>query len=186
VGLRAVTLDTDTSVHPLFGQQIGGGKGYNPKHKGQKRYQPILTFLAKTRAYLSGKLHHGDRPTGAEIARHLKRGFAALPAAGEQILARADSGCYGGDAVRAYQDRGVQFSISARKTARRRGTASGCLEVSRPGESHPEPLAEPYVNVSAHTAPAIERVYNNLCKRSPHQIRRTEKWKSRKNCLTNC
>jgi len=26
-------------------------------------------------------------------------------------------------------------------------------EVSRPGESNPEPLAEPYLNVSAHTAP---------------------------------
>jgi hypothetical protein len=29
-------------------------------------------------------------------------------------------------------------------------------EVSRPGESHPEPLSEPYLNVSAHTAPALE------------------------------
>src|SRR5437870_1610480 len=28
-------------------------------------------------------------------------------------------------------------------------------EVSRPGESHPQALAEPYVNVSAHTAPSI-------------------------------
>ena len=29
-------------------------------------------------------------------------------------------------------------------------------EVSSPGESHPEALSEPYVNVSAHTAPARE------------------------------
>jgi len=28
-------------------------------------------------------------------------------------------------------------------------------EVSRPGEFHPRALAEPYVNVSAHTAPII-------------------------------
>lgn len=27
--------------------------------------------------------------------------------------------------------------------------------VSRPGELHPEPLPEPYVSVSAHTAPTI-------------------------------
>jgi len=39
VGLRAVTLDTDTTVHTLFGQQMGGRKGYNPKHKGKKSYQ---------------------------------------------------------------------------------------------------------------------------------------------------
>src|SRR5215471_13334279 len=30
-----------------------------------------------------------------------------------------------------------------------------CHEVSRPGEFHPQALAEPYVNVSAHTAPSI-------------------------------
>ncbi len=29
-------------------------------------------------------------------------------------------------------------------------------EVSRPGESHPRALAEPYVNLSAHTAPLIQ------------------------------
>ena len=29
------------------------------------------------------------------------------------------------------------------------------FRVSRPGESHPEPLAEPYVSVSTHTAPTM-------------------------------
>src|SRR5262249_9812958 len=57
VGLTAVTLDTDTTVHTLFGHQMGGRKGYNPKHKGKKSYQPILTFLAETREYISGELH---------------------------------------------------------------------------------------------------------------------------------
>jgi len=118
VALRAVTLDTDTTVHTLFGQQMGGRKGYNPKHKGKKSYQPILTFLAETREYLGGELHNGDRPTGAEIARHLKSVFTALPEAVERVFARADSGFYCWDAVTAYQGRGVQFVISARKTAR--------------------------------------------------------------------
>ena len=34
--------------------------------------------------------------------------------------------------------------------------------VSSPGESHPKALAEPYVNVSAHTAPIIQPK-NRLC-----------------------
>jgi len=42
----------------------------------------------------------------------------ALPAGVEKIFARADSGFYCWDAVSAYQGRGVQFIISARKTAR--------------------------------------------------------------------
>ena len=80
-GLSAVTLDTDTTVHTLFGNQMGGRKSYNPKNKGKKSYQPILTFLAETREYVSGELRNGDRPTGAQIARHLESVFAALPPA---------------------------------------------------------------------------------------------------------
>lgn len=36
-------------------------------------------------------------------------------------------------------------------------------EVSRPEESHLEPLAEPYVNVSAHTAPTMEPRRTPIC-----------------------
>jgi Transposase DDE domain group 1 len=94
IGSTAVTLDTDTTVHTLFGNQIGGRKGYNPKNKGKKSYQPIPTFLADTREYISGELHNGDRPTGAEIARHLKSVFEALPPQVKTTFARADSGFY--------------------------------------------------------------------------------------------
>lgn len=118
IQLAAVTLDTDTTVHTLFGHQMGGRKSYNPKNRGKKSYQPILTFLSETREYISGELRNGDRPTGVQIARHLESVFAALPSAVKTIYARADSGFYCGEAVEAYQRRGVQFIISARKTSR--------------------------------------------------------------------
>ena len=35
VRLKSVTLDTDTTVHTLYGQQMGGRKSYNPKNKGK-------------------------------------------------------------------------------------------------------------------------------------------------------
>jgi hypothetical protein len=47
--LKEVTLDTDTTVQMVYGHQMGARKGYNPKHRGKKSYQPILTFLAETR-----------------------------------------------------------------------------------------------------------------------------------------
>src|SRR5499425_1031482 len=118
VQLDTVTLDTDTTVHTLYGQQMGGRKSYNPKNKGKKSYQPILTFLAETREYISGELRNGDRPTGAQIARHLESVFECLPRAVETIYARADSGFYCGEAVAAYEGKGCRFIISARKTAR--------------------------------------------------------------------
>jgi Transposase DDE domain group 1 len=118
VRLAAVTLDTDTTVHTLFGNQMGGRKAYNPTNKGKKSYQPILTFVAETREYISGELRNGDRPTGAQIARHLQSVFAALPPQVQTIHARADSGFYCWDAAEAYERQGVEFMISARKTWR--------------------------------------------------------------------
>jgi hypothetical protein len=118
VRLKSVTLDTDTTVHTLFGHQMGARKGYNPQHKGKKSYQPILTFVAETREYLLGELHNGDRPSGAQIARHLERAWAALPAGVETVYARADSGFYCWEAVEGYDKHHCQFIISARKTGR--------------------------------------------------------------------
>lgn len=118
IQLRVVTIDTDTTVHTVFGKQMGGRKSYNPKNRGKKSFQPILTFLAETREYVSGELRNGDRPTGAQIARHLESVFAGLPPSVEAIYARADSGFYCSEAVEAYEKAGVQFIISARKTSR--------------------------------------------------------------------
>jgi hypothetical protein len=74
--------------------------------------------VAETREYISGELRHGDRPTGAEIARHLHSVFRALPPPVKTIEARADAGFYCWEAVQAYAGQGVQFIISARKTSR--------------------------------------------------------------------
>ena len=87
VQLTAVTLDTDTTVHTLFGQQMGARKSYNPRSKGKKSYQPILTFLAETKEYVAGALRTGDRPDGKAIAAHLERAFALLPARVETVYA---------------------------------------------------------------------------------------------------
>ena len=118
VQLTSITLDTDTTVHTLYGRQMGARKSYNPKNKGKKSYQPILTFIAETREYIGGELRNGDRPTGAQIARHLEAVFAAVPRCVRKIFARADAGFYCWDAVAAYEKVKASFIIVARKTRR--------------------------------------------------------------------
>ena len=118
VRLTEATLDTDTTVHTLFGNQMGARKSYNPKNKGKKSYQPILTFLAETKEYVAGALRTGDRPSGKEIAAHLDSAYAALPATVKTVYARADSGFYCWEAVQAYEKRNCRFIVVARKTAR--------------------------------------------------------------------
>jgi hypothetical protein len=118
VKLEFVTLDTDTTVHTLYGRQMGGRKGYNPKNKGKKSYQPMLTFIAETREYIWGGLRNGDRPTGKQIGDHIRNVCGALPGCVKQILGRADSGFYCWEAIEAYEGCKAQFVISARKTTR--------------------------------------------------------------------
>jgi hypothetical protein len=118
IALKSVTIDTDTTVHTLYGKQMGGRKSYNPKNKGKKSYQPILSFLAETREFLAGELRNGDRPTGKQIARHLQEVFQALPRCVVSIYARADSGFYCWEAVEAYEKFKCRFIVVARKTSR--------------------------------------------------------------------
>jgi hypothetical protein len=135
VQLEIVTLDTDTTVHTLYGQQMGGRKAYNPKNKGKRSYQPMLTFIAETREYIWGGLRNGDRPTGKQIGDHIRNVCAALPPCVKQLFGRADAGFYCWDAVEAYEEFAAQFVISARKTAR-------LVEQLRQAEWKPSPKTD--------------------------------------------
>src|ERR1700682_149967 len=126
VRLTSITLDTDTTVHTLYGRQMGGRKSYNPKNKGKKSYQPILTFIAETREYVWGELRNGDRPTGKQIRDHIRNVCAATPPGVKQIYGRSDSGFYCREAVEGYEECNCRFVISARKTSR-------LVEQLRPG-----------------------------------------------------
>jgi hypothetical protein len=118
VKLTVVTIDTDTTVHTLYGQQMGGRKSYNPKNKGKKSYQPMLTFLAETREYVWGELRNGDRPSGQQIRDHLRNVQESLPPGVQQVYGRADAGFYCREAVEAYEEFDARFVICARKTSR--------------------------------------------------------------------
>src|ERR1017187_6269170 len=135
VKLEVVTIDTDTTVHTLYGRQMGGRKGYNPKNKGKKSYQPMLTFINETREYIWGQLRNGDRPTGKQIGDHIRNVCAALPAGVKQIYGRVDSGFYCREAVEAYEECNAQFAISARKTSR-------LVEELRQAEWKPSPKTD--------------------------------------------
>ncbi len=135
VKLEVVTIDTDTTVHTLYGQQMGGRKSYNPKNKGKKSYQPMLTFVAETREYVWGELRNGDRPSGKQIRNHLRKVRQALPLGVKQIYGRADSGFYCQDAAEAYEEFDARFVICARKTVR-------LVEQLRQAEWKPSPKTD--------------------------------------------
>ena len=117
VELKEVTLDTDTTVQTVYGRHMGARKGYNPKHRGKKSYQPILTFVAETREYISGELRKGITISGKQIAAHLDSVFGALPKGVERRYGRADSGFYCLEALQAYEKHDCRFVVAVQKSA---------------------------------------------------------------------
>src|SRR6266576_50460 len=114
VKLTSVTLDTDTTVHTVYGKQMGARKSYNPKNKGKKSFQPILTFCAETKEFVGGELRNGDRPTGKQIAKHLESVMTTVPKGVKVIYGRADCGFYCWEAVAAHRRRRtMQVLVSA-------------------------------------------------------------------------
>ena len=89
--LTTVTLDTDTTVHSLYGQQMGGRQELQAQEQVQAQStQPILKFLAETREYLTPGLHNFRGRIAALPT------FQALPASsreGVDLRALADALC---------------------------------------------------------------------------------------------
>ena len=110
VGLKTVTLDTDTSVHTVLAIRWEAAKATAEKQR--QKQLPGHPHVSGEDA----RIHHrrvaqrrsaygaGDRAT-------LKSVFEALPTQVETIFARADPGFYCGDAVAAHEGRGVHFLI---------------------------------------------------------------------------
>ena len=118
VQLKAVTLDTDTTVHTLFGKQMGGAQKLQPEEQGKEELPADPHVSGRDAGVHQGRAaqwrsahRRSDRPASGQ-------GVGGLPPGVETIYARADSGFYCGRRWRAYEKPNVQFIISARKTSR--------------------------------------------------------------------
>lgn len=109
--MKAATMDTDTSVETVYGDQQGARKGYNPKNKGKKSYQPVFTFVAETREFLHGKQRNGSTMDGKEMAAHIEEAYRALPETVERVRARADAGFYCKEVMDKYEELAVDYVV---------------------------------------------------------------------------
>jgi hypothetical protein len=95
--IGSVTLDLDSTVQTVYGNQEGASKGYNPTDPGKKSYHPLLAFIAETSEVLLGWLRPGDCHTAKGAVDFLKEGLTRLPKQVWKVTVRADSGFFSGD-----------------------------------------------------------------------------------------
>jgi len=93
-GMTKVTLDFDSHVKTVYGEQQRAKKGYNPKKPGRKSYHPLLCFLGETRDFLWGKFRPGDSYSGSGAVEFFRQSLRFIPPHIETIFLRGDSGFY--------------------------------------------------------------------------------------------
>lgn len=95
-GLKAITLDADSTVSITYGNQEGAERGFNTKKKGAKSYHPLLVFISELKILYHTWFRAGAAHTANGITEFLKEVKAYLPETIENVFFRADSGYFGG------------------------------------------------------------------------------------------
>jgi hypothetical protein len=91
-----VTLDADSTVQTVYGNQEGAAKGYNSHKKGAKSYHPILVFASELKIVLNSWFRTGAAYTSNGICEFMKQTKQILPGKVKHVFFRADSGFFNG------------------------------------------------------------------------------------------
>lgn len=107
--MKTITLDLDSHVVPVFGNQHRAKRGYNPKKPGRKSYHPILCFVGETRDCLGGHLRPGNC-TNHKVKDFIKKMLHKLPDKATVRL-RADSGFFSWDFLTWLGKQKIEFYV---------------------------------------------------------------------------
>jgi hypothetical protein len=96
-GLTSITLDADSTVKSVCGNQEGAAKGFNTTKKGAKSYHPLLVFVSEMKLLYHSWFRTGSAYTANGIVDFLKEVKSSLPETIENVFFRADSGFFSGE-----------------------------------------------------------------------------------------
>jgi hypothetical protein len=96
-GLESITLDADSTVKSVCGNQEGAEKGFNTTKKGAKSYHPLLVFVSEMKLLYHTWFRSGSAYTANGIVEFLKEVQSSLPGTIRKVFFRADSGFFSGE-----------------------------------------------------------------------------------------
>lgn len=107
------TLDMDSTVITRYGEQVGVEKGYNSKKHGRGSHHPLMAFVAEVRMVVQAWMRTGDSASGTLMKDFFDEVLAVLDT--NRIgLIRADSGFYGDENLRYFENKDLTYIISAK------------------------------------------------------------------------
>lgn len=108
---KSITLDLDSHVTTVYGNQQRAGLGYNPKKKGRKSYHNLMCFWGETRDYLGGLFRSGKHHSSYNAVKFLKSLIEKLPCHIKDIGLRADSGFFSAEMIRYLMKENIEFYL---------------------------------------------------------------------------
>ena len=94
--LTKITLDADSTVSMVYGNQEGAEKGFNSQKKGAKSYHPLLVFVSEIKLLYHTWFRTGSAYTSNGIVEFMKEVHSSLPKSITKVFFRADSGFFNG------------------------------------------------------------------------------------------
>ncbi len=113
-GYQWITLDFDSHVRTVYGNQQRARVGYNPKKRGRKSFHPLFCFIGETRDFLWGRFRPGNRYSGQGAKGFLKECLRMLPQRIRNIRARGDSSFFGGGFLGELEKGRIEYAIAAK------------------------------------------------------------------------
>jgi len=112
--LSHITLDCDSTVSTVYGNQEGAAKGYNPKKLGASSYHSQLCFCTEMKLVLNSWFRTGSAYTSNGICEFMKQTLASLPRRIRRIFFRADSGYFNGELFDLLEDQGHDYLVKVK------------------------------------------------------------------------
>ena len=96
--LTSATLDFDSSVLTVYGNQELAEVGYNPFKHGRKSYHPVFGFESHLRISLNGELRPGKKTNKKDVIPFMETALQKIPStiATSRTRVRADTGFIAG------------------------------------------------------------------------------------------
>ena len=112
--LSRITIDCDSTVSTVYGQQQGAEKGYNPHKKGASGYHPLLCYCSEMKLLVNSWFRTGSAYTSNGICDFMLQTLSILPSKVRQIFFRADSGFFNGALFDLLEEKGHQYLVKVK------------------------------------------------------------------------
>jgi len=112
--LEVLTVDVDSTVTIVYGNQEGSAVGYNPQKQGAASYHPLLAFLSDYKLVMHTWFRSGDAYTANGTIEFIKQINAHIPENVKKVFYRCDSGFFDNTLIQEMENAGNDYLIKVK------------------------------------------------------------------------